>query len=345
MKKIVYILALLCLLTLSGIVGCNTLFLREPEKKMERKLEWKYHQKFSYVEDSLRGNSDGAFDPVWETDSYSAQFVSEKNPDIVVTCTFGEEFSDDYKDELIRKQFRELMYEYSSDYFTGNYYVWIEWDGKYNLLDQHTKFEDYIKDDPKFAIFVYVEEMDREEAIKAGESFVENNEKNGIYCDTYIGKNIGYDSELFSSWMNTNLSNFTYFDEGIEKIYDFSYAEKYRKEFKKLIEDYSKDYYVGDYYVWIDCKNSDRVGKTTFDLYIKDSERYDIYIFVQGMNDEEANKATEEFRLFLREKGLYHDCWAARNTMYNEEDFKKLMDDDSYEVEPRFDPSKYIINP
>ena len=66
----------------------------------------------------------------------------------------------------------------------GDYYVWIEWDGKYELIDDSIEFEDYIKDDPRFSICIYVEDMDEEEAIKAGKRFVENNEKNGIYCDT-----------------------------------------------------------------------------------------------------------------------------------------------------------------
>lgn len=346
LEKIKYIcICFLCLLTICNFSGCNKLKFINPEMRMESQLERKYHEKFKYVEDSLDGHGDSAFAFVWDTKLFSANYISENNPDIVVTCSYGEDFSDNYRDELIRKQFKELMYEYSSKYFTGNYYVWIEWDGKYELIDDSIEFEDYIKDDPSFSICIYVEDMDKEEAIKAGKRFVENNEKNGIYCDTYIGKNIGYDSELFQSWMDTNESNFSFWDEKIESFYEYSYIEKYRKQFRKLIEGYSRDFYVGEYYVWIDCKTWDRVGKTTFEEYIKDSERFDIYIFVKEMNDEDARKATEEFELFLIDKGIYNDCWGARNTEYSEDDFRKIMEDDNYKIEPKFEPAKFKINP
>ena len=51
----------MCLFTIYNFSGCNRLKFINPEKKMERQLERKYHEKFKYVEDSLDGHGDSAF--------------------------------------------------------------------------------------------------------------------------------------------------------------------------------------------------------------------------------------------------------------------------------------------
>lgn len=74
---------LLCILACCNLSGCGRINFIAPEKKMESYLERKY---------------------------------DEENPDIVVTCGYGDNFDDNYRDELFRKQFKELMYEYSSQF-------------------------------------------------------------------------------------------------------------------------------------------------------------------------------------------------------------------------------------
>ena len=117
MRKNKYlIMVLLCVIVCCNFSGCGRLNFIAPEKKMESYLERKYDEDFEYVEGSLSGSSDSAYTFVWDTTGYTAEFISEENPDIVVTCGYGDDFSDTYRDELFRKQFKELMYEYSSQF-------------------------------------------------------------------------------------------------------------------------------------------------------------------------------------------------------------------------------------
>ena len=337
MRKNKYlIMVLLCVIVCCNFSGCGRLNFLAPEKKMESYLERKYDEDFEYVEGSLSGSSDSAYTFVWDTTGYTAEFISEENPDIVVTCGYGDDFSDTYRDELFRKQFKELMYEYSSEFFTGEYYVWIAWDERTEPIDENQNFEEYIKDDPRFYIYIYVEDMNKEEATEAGKKFVEKNESLGIKCSTYVGKNIGYDHELFKSWMEGGSKNFSHSEDYIERYYVYSYIEKYRQQFKDMITEYSKDFYTGEYYVWIECKKCDRVGKASFEEYIKNPERFDIYIFVIDMNDEDASRATSEFKNFLSEKGIRNQCWGARNCNYDIEEFRKIMTEGAEDFDPAF---------
>lgn len=176
---------LLCILACCNLSGCGRINFIAPEKKMESYLERKY---------------------------------DEENPDIVVTCGYGDNFDDNYRDELFRKQFKELMYEYSSQFFTGEYYVWISWDERTEPIDEKQTFEEYIKDDPRFAIDIYVEDMNKEEARDATTQFRSFLRDKGIQNSCWAARNYKYDIEEFRKIMTEDPGDFeAYYNEDVSK--------------------------------------------------------------------------------------------------------------------------------
>lgn len=199
-KKVV-ICATMIVFAVFLLNGCGGTWLRllgpSPESAMIKYLEKKYDEDVTCLK------TYGLDSGYMVSSGTKGEFVSNKHKDLMFECSayrdgiWSYNFYDDYQANFYQADVQNVMKKTAEKYFEGEYYIILEPTASDSDTVEVMSYEEYVKKYNQYCIIIYVFDMSDEDAAKAMQEFVEDVEEQEYPYTFYLGRNVGFEKEVF----------------------------------------------------------------------------------------------------------------------------------------------------